>query len=193
MNSLFEAAWELHQFFQKHNITYTIIGGIAVHSWGDQRFTKDIDITIAASLEEGSKPLVKVITDQFHSRSNDPFELALQSRMILVTASNGVQVDISLALPGYEDQMFARAVSYSLDADKIIRLCSPEDLIIHKAVAGRPQDIFDIEGIIYRQGKKLDLDYIRNWLGQFADIMENPDVQTHFEDAWGKFLNPDAL
>ena len=51
MNSRFEAAWEIHQFLQKHNITYAIIGGIAVHSWGDQRFTKDVDLTIAASLE----------------------------------------------------------------------------------------------------------------------------------------------
>ena len=112
--------------------------------------------------------------------------------MILVTASNGVEVDISLALLGYEDEMFNRAISYELEAGKNIRLCSPEDLIIHKAVAGRPQDIIDIQGIIYRQGNKLDLSYIRNWLSQFADILENPDIQAHFEDAWGKYLNPDT-
>jgi hypothetical protein len=29
--------------------------------------------------------------------------------------------------------------------EKSIRICSAEDLIIHKAVAGRPQDVADIQ------------------------------------------------
>ncbi|MBM3143540.1 MAG: hypothetical protein FJ010_00965 [Chloroflexi bacterium] len=192
MNPRFEAAWELHQFLEQHNITYAIIGGIAATAWGDQRFTRDVDLTIAASLEEGCEPLVHLITTRFPSRTDNPLALARKSRLILVTASNGIDVDISLALPGYEDEVFNRARNYELEPGKAVLICSPEDLIIHKAVAGRPQDIFDIEGVIYRQREKLDPDYIRNWLNQFADILANPEVQAHFETAWDKYLNPGA-
>lgn len=193
MNPRFEAAWEIHNYLLSQNITYAIIGGIAVHAWGDQRFTKDVDLTIATSLELGSEPLVKIITEHFPSRSSNPFELARNSRMILVTASNEIEVDISLALPGYEDEMFNRVTKYEIEAGKSIILCSPEDLIIHKSVAGRPQDLIDIQGVIFRQRENLDLGYIRDWLRQFAKILENSSLITNFESAWEKLINPDSV
>ncbi len=187
MNPRFEAAWEIHQFLAQHKIRYAVIGGIAVQRWGDQRFTKDVDLTIASSLTEGSSPMVDLLTKHFRSRSANPLEFARKTRMILLTASNGVDLDISLALPGYEDEMLARAVDFEIEAGKSIRLCSAEDLIIHKAVAGRPQDVSDIQGIVYRQGEKLDGGYIRDWLGQFSELMGNPEIQQHFERAWEKY------
>lgn len=62
----------------------------------------------------------------------------------------GLAVDISLALPGYEEALFARALDYALRPGQTIRLCSAEDLVIHKAVAGRPQDLIDIQGVVDR-------------------------------------------
>jgi hypothetical protein len=58
------------------------------------------------------------------------------------------------------------------------------DLIIHKAVAGRPQDLYDIQSVVYRQGVKLDVTYVRHWLEEFADILGNRDVVERFEAAW---------
>ena len=100
----------------------------------------------------------------------------------------GVDVDISLAVPGYEDDLFERAIDFELEPGKKLRLCSAEDLIIHKAVAGRPQDLIDIQGVVYRQGKKLYLAYIRSWLEQFSQLLENPEVSEQFEAAWRNFL-----
>jgi predicted nucleotidyltransferase len=188
MNPRFEAAWEIHQFLTQGHIRYAVIGGIALQRWGDQRFTKDVDLSVAASLTEGAAGLVRLITERFPSRHSDPLDFARRTRMILITASNGVDIDISLALPGYEDEMLARAIDYEIEAGKSIRLCSAEDLIIHKSVAGRPQDVTDIQGIVYRQGEKLDLDYVRSWLGQFADLLENMEVLDRFERAWQRNL-----
>lgn len=61
-----------------------------------------------------------------------------------------------------------------------------EDLIIHKAVAGRPQDLYDIEGVVYRQGETLEVNYIRLWLREFALILENPQMPERFEVPWRK-------
>ena len=186
MNPLFEASWEIHQYFWQNQIPYAVIGGMALQKWGDQRFTKDVDITIVASLEEGTSGLVGLIANRFHSRVRNPLEFVRKTRMILVTASNRVDVDISLALPGYEDEMYKHTVDYEIETGKSIRLCSAEDLIIHKAIAGRPQDVSDIQGIVYRQGEKLDVSYIRKWLNEFSGVLANPALLEHFELAWLK-------
>ncbi len=186
MNPRLEAAWEVHQFLIQRGLEYAIIGGIAVQKWSEPRFTRDVDLSVAAPLTTGSAELVRLITERFPSRTKDPVAFADATRMVLVTASNGVEVDISLALPGYEDHLVARAVDYEIEPGKSIRLCSPEDLIIHKAVAGRPQDIGDIQGIVYRQGGRLDTVYIRQWLEEFADALADSEVVERFEAAWRK-------
>lgn len=184
MNPRLEAAWEIHQFLAEHRLPYAIIGGIAVGKWSDPRFTRDVNLAVASPLATGSAPLVRLITQHFPSRSADPVDFASKTRMVLITASNGVEVDISLALPGYEDSLFAPAVDYEIEPGKTIRLCSAEDLIIHKAVAGRTQDLSDIQGVVYRQGEKLDLSYIRQWLNEFANALAEPEIVERFERAW---------
>jgi hypothetical protein len=185
MNEPLLAAWEVSQFFAEHGIPYAVIGGLAVQEWGGARLTVDADFTIAAPLE-GSAEIVQLITSRFPSRIADPQTFAHRARMILVKASNGVEVDISLGLPGYEDELFRRAVEIEVDTGKYVRVCSAEDLIIHKAVAGRPQDIVDIESVVLRQGRRLNVDYIRRWLGEFSDLLANPDILERFEQAYRK-------
>ena len=180
----FDAAWEVGSFLAGHGQAYALIGGLAVQIWGDARLTTDADLSLAAPLTTSSAGLVRLITERFPSRAADPVDFALKTRMILVTASNGVEVDISLALPGYEDKLFARTVDYEIGPGKPIRLCSAEDLIIHKAVAGRPQDLSDIQGVVLRQGPNLDVTYTRQWLQAFAEALDNPDVVERFEAAW---------
>jgi hypothetical protein len=42
----------------------------------------------------------------------------------------------------------------------------------------------DIEGIVLRQHDTLDAGYIRDWLSQFATLLENSEVVERFERAW---------
>jgi len=183
VNSQEEAAWELHLFLGDLGAPYAIIGGVAVQHWGEPRFTQDVDLTVVAP-PEGSAELTQHILECFPSRIADAAAFARRNRVILVRASNGCPVDISLGVPGYEESVMLRAVDYEMDPGKSIRICSAEDLLIHKAVAGRPQDIRDIEGIVYRQRDALDASYIRRWLSDFADVLADPEVQNRFERSW---------
>lgn len=140
-------------------------------------------MTVAVPLNDPDT-LVHAILDHFPSRIEDPIAFAQRNRVVLVRASNGCPVDISLALPGYEDEVMRRAMDYELEPGKAVRLCSAEDLIIHKAVAGRPQDLRDIEGIVYRQRDVLDTDYIRLWLREFGAALEALDLPERFERPW---------
>jgi len=183
-----EAAWEIHCFMTSHQIPYAIIGGLAVQYWGEPRLTGDVDLTAAIPLEKAEE-FVKIIVDHFTPRVSNPLDFARKTRMILIRASNGFKIDISMSLPGYEDEVMERVVEYELETGKPIRLCSAEDLIIHKTVAGRPQDLYDIESVVYRQGKVLDIKYIRFWLREFSLILENPEMPERFEIYWRKLHN----
>lgn len=185
MNKQAEAAWELHCFLADLNVPYAVIGGIAVQHWGEPRFTLDLDVTIIAPLENPI-PVIEQIATRFTPRIGDAVNFARRNRVILVQASNECPIDISLGLPGYEEEVMRRAVTVEIAQGKSIQVCSAEDLIVHKAVAGRPQDLRDIEGIIYRQGTALDAGYVRYWLDQFAEVMQTSDVVTRFEAAWNR-------
>lgn len=183
MNRRDAAAWELHEFLTRRGIPYAIIGGMAVQHWGEPRFTQDIDLTVAAPLDE-PVAFIKHVVARFPPRIEDAVTFARDNRVILVRASNGYPVDISLGLPGYEDGVMRRAVDLELESGKAVRICAAEDLIIHKAIAGRPQDLYDIEGIVFRQREDLDVDMIRSWLEEFAELLETPDILARFERPW---------
>jgi hypothetical protein len=67
-----------------------------------------------------------------------------------------------------------------------LNICSAEDLIIHKALAWRPQDLADIQGVIDRQGDRLDVRYIRSWLGQFSKALDDAELLERFERSFRK-------
>jgi hypothetical protein len=183
VNLQFETAWRLHAFFTARRIPYLIIGGIAVQRWGQPRLTRDVDVTVLLppGQEEG---VLRDIAAAFPPRLEDAVTFAVEHRVLPVSVPGGSEADVSLGLPGYEEQAVARAVPYDLGGGRTVRLCSAEDLIVHKALAGRPQDLLDIEGIVARQGKALDVEHIRRWLRELARAANDPDVATRFERAW---------
>lgn len=191
MNPREHAAAELHLFFQQLGVSYAIIGGVAVQIWGEPRLTQDVDLTVAAPLDEPAV-FIQQVLDRFPARLEGALEFARRNRVILITATNGCPVDVSLGLPGYEDEVMRRAVDVELEPGNAVKMCSAEDLIIHKAIAGRPQDVRDIEGVIYRQKLALDADYIRQWLQAFSDLLENPDIMARFETPWNVIGGPGA-
>lgn len=190
MNRLIEAALELDEFLTRQAIPYAVIGGVAVQAWGEPRLTLDLDLTVMTP-PEGAVALVNRLLEQFAPRVPDPVAFARRTRVVLIRASNGCDVDISLGVPGYEEDLIRRAVDYEVAPGRTIRLCSPEDLIIHKAVAGRPQDLMDITGVVHRQGERLNVAYIRCWLGEFAVALEMPEILERFERAWREFQTID--
>jgi hypothetical protein len=65
-----------------------------------------------------------------------------------------------------------------------VRLCTAEDLVVYKCVAGRARDVLDVEGIVARQADALDATAIRRWLEEFARITDDREIVARFERAW---------
>ena len=185
MNKLFDAAQELHQFFVQNKYSYVIIGGIAVQFWGEPRLTQNIDITVL-SLPDKEKELINLLIKNFSPRIPNPLDFALKNRIILLTMNNGIPADIALGIYGYEEEVIKRSIAIKLESGKEVIVCSPEDLIIHKASAGRPRDVQDIEGIVFRQQNKLNVKLIRKWLEEFSTLLPIVPVKDNFEKSWKK-------
>jgi predicted nucleotidyltransferase len=85
-----------------------------------------------------------------------------------------------LALPGYEELIIQRAVQCDLGGWSAW-ICSAEDVIIQKAAAGRDKDWLDIESLLIEQHGRLDDGYIKEWLSQFAEALESPEIMARYE------------
>lgn len=171
MNGLFVAAAEVCGFMQARDWEFCIIGGLAVQRWGEPRTTLDVDITLLTGWGE-EEVFVDPLFEQFEARVPDARDIANQYRVLLIRASNGSPVDISLGAVPFEEEVVRRATVEELAAGLTVPCCTPEDLVIMKAFAGRDQDWFDIKSVIRRQSS-LDAGRIVGRLEQLVD----PDVQ----------------
>lgn len=95
MNALFVAAKEVCDFMRKRKWKFCIIGGLAVQRWGEPRETLDVDLTLLTGLG-GEERFVFVLLNAFRPRIAHAAEFALSRRVLLIRASNGKAIDISL-------------------------------------------------------------------------------------------------
>ena len=181
MNPLFQAGLELQLFIQQRCWPFCFIGGLSVIRWGEARMTQDIDLSVFSGFGS-EESFVDALLDSFASRIPDAKKFALNNRVLLLAASNGVAVDVSLGGLPFEEQMAKRASPYEFAHDCSLITCSAEDLIIIKAFAERPQDWIDVEGIIMRHGPKLDAPYILGQLTPLCDIKEAPEIIPRLQD-----------
>ncbi|MGD9841024.1 MAG: nucleotidyltransferase [Candidatus Bipolaricaulis sp.] len=183
--NLLQAAIEVARFFEERGMRYFVIGGLALQHWGEPRLTRDVDITVLAQPGD-LEPFVDAVLNRFSPRIPDARAFALRHRVVLVQTKDGVPVDLSLGIPGYEEEAWGRAVWVELPGVGRLRIVGPEDLIIHKCVAGRPRDVEDVEGILIRQGLKLDLELVRGWLDEFRPVVDTHDPRDAFERAFAR-------
>jgi len=178
--SLLDAALEIAEFLRKRGIRYAVLGGMAAQYFGEPRNTREIDLVVLVPQDQ-ERDFIDQLLAAFTPRLKDAKSFALKNRVLLIASRNGTPIDISLGIPGYEEEVMKRTVSVFVRKRRSLRLVSAEDLIIHKCVAGRVRDLEDIEAVLIRQKLKLDLRYIRKKLLQFSAFIDDHDVKGEFE------------
>jgi hypothetical protein len=152
-----------------------IIGGVATSLLGQPRLTADTDAMLLLSLDDLPKLLQIAQTVGLTPRIPDAITFAQQSRVVLLKHDvSGINVDISLGLLPFEVEAVERSEEYHT-GNLRLRLPTPEDLIILKAVAHRPKDMLDIAAVIAAQ-PHLDDQRIAFWVEQFAELLEMPEL-----------------
>lgn len=148
--------------------------------WGQPRYTKDADLSLLTDFVEDEK-WTDLLLSRFSPRYAEAREFALQRRVLLVRASNGTDLDISLGGLPFEKNCIARATPWRFEDGSHLLTCSAEDLVVHKAFANRPQDWVDISGIIARQGLALKQSLILRELRPLTDLKEQPEIVSQLE------------
>jgi predicted nucleotidyltransferase len=133
-----------------------LIGGLAVSLRGQPRMTVDVDLVVRADVDAALQ-LVR-------SLAETPFEpLFAGVEEVVTTAfilplrhrSTGIRVDLAIGMSGFEREAIRRATRLVVGAGSV-PVVTVEDLLIMKALAGRPQDEGDIRGLVELNRDSLD-------------------------------------
>ena len=166
---------DMLRWFKATRVSGAVIGGVAVSIRAHARFTRDLDALVVVQDAKWPEFAGRAEKFGFTGRVPDVLEFASQTRMLLLQhESSGVPLDVSLGALGFEEELIGRATIVKLGRLKV-PIAAAEDLIILKAVAQRPIDLADIDSLLQAQ-PRLDLVRIRKTLGQFAGILERPEI-----------------
>lgn len=180
VGSVLHAALTAQEACEKLGLAFCVIGGVALQRWGEPRFTADADISVL--IEAGQeRRIAESLLRELPARIDDALGFAARTRVVLARSADNVGIDIVLAGLPFEARVIARATPWSLGNGQLLQTCSAEDLVVMKVFAARDKDWADVTSILERQGKKLDLELIRQELVPLLEAKGEPDLLAELE------------
>lgn len=174
MNALERAVGSLARFLEERRIPYMVIGGIANLVWGEPRATIDVDASVL--VEEAAWPaFIKDLGTAFRVIPKDPVAFLRDTHVLPVETGDGIRIDLVWAKLPYEHKAIARATVEEVAGHRV-RVCRPEDLMIHKIISERPQDREDVRAIVRQQGSRLDRRYLDQAVRALSRALDQPEL-----------------
>ncbi len=180
LRTLAGALADVMRWMTEEEIPGVIIGGVAASLLGRPRMTRDIDAIVLGD-EIGWNAVVESAKRYgIAPRVDDPIDFARRTRVLLLRhLPSSVDIDVSLGALPFEHEIIERASMIDVGPLRV-RVPTVEDLVIMKALARRPRDWGDIEGLIDAK-PEIDLDRVRRWLREFGSVLDMPEIQEDFE------------
>lgn len=178
MENLVRSVASLQHRLEQAGIPSAVIGGLAVSAWGEPRLTRDADLKVLAQRDERSRILQ--LLEDFTPLHANPDEALRRNGVAFFQDPTGARIDVMLAETSFDETVIGRASLIELQPDLVVRVCSAEDLIVYKSVSLRTQDRLDVEGIIRRQGDRLDDRYVEDWLLQFEKALDDSTLVAEY-------------
>lgn len=166
----------LQKLILRFNQRGVVIEGIAASVLGEARYTEDLDAMFLLSIQDIPRFLEEAKDEGIEPRIENATDFAKKNRIFLLrhTITN-TNIDISLGILPFEEEVIERSSTREFDNFLQIRLPTPEDLIIMKAIAHRPKDLEDIRNLS-RKYPDLDVARIELWVKQFSELLELPEL-----------------
>lgn len=128
--------------FQRYNVRYIVIGGIAAVLYGVPRATFDRDILIDANPDNAKKLLDALTAAKLGTAALVTPEELLSKEITIF--KDRVRIDVQTSTPGLNfEQAWERRETMEYQNQKFF-VASREDLISSKRAAGRPVDLEDV-------------------------------------------------
>jgi hypothetical protein len=178
--TLLAALADLMKWLDATNMPSMVIGGVAASVLGQPRLTQDVDALAILPEGEWANAVSTAARHGILPRIENPLDFARRSRVLLMRhVESGIDIDLT-----FGGLLFERA---AIDNSKIhdigglrVRLPRVEDLLIMKAVARRPKDLQDIEGLLAAH-PEADVATVRQWVSEFATAMSTSDMLDDFD------------
>jgi hypothetical protein len=149
---------------------------IAVIAHGVRRTTTDIDVAVRAEGIVLEKLVRRLARYAIRPRMEDAVSFARESQVLLLEhGATGIELDLSLAWLSFEHEALGAAVPIDFGGVRA-PAARPEDLIIYKLFAGRPQDMNDAEALLLMHRRSVDLTRVRRVLGQLGEMADAPEI-----------------
>jgi hypothetical protein len=180
---LLRAIDELAVVLPAHHAKYALIGGIAAGLRGRQRATDDIDILLSVPQLQLPGLLENLVERGFTCDVMPTVREWIQHHMVVMNY-HGVRMDwLKPVVPIYQHVLDAATSEKWRDGE--LRVATAEGLIILKLLAGRTQDLADIDNLLAANRGHLDLNWIeREWL-TVSDVAD--PRWTRFRDAVAEY------
>jgi len=178
--SLESALADLMGWLDAAHIPSMIIGGVAASVLGRPRLTQDVDAL--AVLPEADWAEAIRLAPQFNilSRIDNALQFAKRSRVLLMRhTTSGIDVDLTFGELPFERAAVANCENHDVGGIRV-RLPRVEDLLVMKAIARRPKDVEDLQGLLAAH-PELDVTSARRWVREFAIAMSMPDMLREFD------------
>lgn len=141
---------------ETRGIPFALIGGLAVSLRGQPRMTVDVDLVALTDPDRALEIVRELASTPFEPLFPGVEEVVRRSFILpLRHRSTGIRVDLAIGMSGFEREAVGRATPVTIGA-RDIPVVSVEDLLVMKALAGRPQDDQDIRGIVAAQRDAID-------------------------------------
>lgn len=144
---------ELLQLFNKHKVKYCIIGAFAFGFYARPRYTKDMDILIEPSIENGEKIVKALKKFGFGSLKITAEDFVKEGKFIQL-GYEPIRIDLITSIAGRTfPEIWKHKNSGDYGGEKVFFI-GRDDLITNKKAAGRKQDLADLEILLSIKKKK---------------------------------------
>jgi hypothetical protein len=178
--TLLGALTDLMNWLDATNIPSMVIGGVAASVLGQPRLTQDVDALAILPEEEWADAVASAGRHGILPRIENALEFAHQSRVLLMRhAESGIDIDITFGGLVFEQAAIKNSERHDIGGLRV-RFPRVEDLLVMKAVARRPKDLQDIEGLLAAH-PGADVAAVRQWVSEFATAMSMVDMLDDFD------------
>lgn len=159
---------------------WMVIGGIAVIARGVRRFTTDIDAAVRGDAIRPAELLDIFRKHGIVPRIPDASSFAQKNLVLLMRHDEtGVDLDVSFAWSAFEHEALADRTLTDFGSVRV-PMCTPANLIVFKAIAGRPVDLADAEALLTLY-PDIDIARARRRVADLSLLAEAPQILEGFD------------
>ena len=150
---------------EEAGLAHAVMGGCARNAYAEPRATKDVDFVAEVEAQKHPK-LLRALARRGFSVATSVGGHEPVPDLTLFRDAAGRRLDVLFAHTDFERSALERSGPGEPYAGLVVAVVTPEDLVVYKVLADRPQDRADIQAVVRAveaRGGAIDWAYVERW------------------------------